>query len=162
MSRARGLGAHRNDEEERERQRAALRAWDEINSLIADSRVNRFENGTDLIGADQDSMVVLKCTSSLLPITRRQDVTVRLPRVRMAPTIRIFSCSQTGLEKRGANSTIRGSSSAGRDSSSAGRVGIRKTPFGEDVFLSFRSLLLLFQKPKMDKVEQVSLPTLNG
>jgi hypothetical protein len=50
------------------------------------------------------------------------------------------------LEKSGANSTISGSSSAGS-------VGIRKTPFGEDVFLSLCGLPLLFQRSKLDKVE---------
>src|SRR5215813_8946200 len=64
----------------------------------------------------------------------------------MAPTSKVFACSQTGLEKSGANSTIRGSSSAGS-------VGIRKTPFGEDVFLSLCGLPLLFQRSKLDKVE---------
>ena len=36
---------------------------------------------------------------------------------------------------------------------SAGSVSIGKTPFGEEVFLSLRCLPLLFQRPKMAKVE---------
>jgi hypothetical protein len=36
---------------------------------------------------------------------------------------------------------------------SEGGVGIRKTPFGEAVFLNLYGLPLLFQRPKSDKVE---------
>jgi hypothetical protein len=54
--------------------------------------------------------------------------------------------TRTGLEKSGANSTIRGGSSAGS-------VGIRKTPFGEVVFLSLCGLPLFFQRSNLDKVE---------
>jgi hypothetical protein len=75
---------------------------------------------------------------------RRQEVTVRLPSARIAPANKTFACAQTGLEKSGANSTIRGINSAGN-------VGIGKTPFGEDVFLSLRGLPSLFQRPKLDK-----------
>src|SRR5262245_4832728 len=64
----------------------------------------------------------------------------------MAPISKVLARSQTGLEKSGANSTIRGSSSAGN-------VSIRKTPFGEEIFRSLCGLPLLFQRPKLDKVE---------
>lgn len=77
---------------------------------------------------------------------RRQEVTVRLPMARIAPANKTFACSQTDLEKSGANSTINGINSAGN-------VGIGKTSFGEVVFLSLRSLPLLFQRPILDKVE---------
>jgi hypothetical protein len=77
---------------------------------------------------------------------RRQAVTVRLPMARMALIGKVLARSQTGLEKSGANSTIRGNSSAGN-------VGIRKTPFGEEIFRSLCGLPLLFQRPGMDKVE---------
>jgi hypothetical protein len=71
---------------------------------------------------------------------------VRLPTARIAPTSKVLACSQTGLEKSGANSRISGNSSAGN-------VSIRKTPFGEEIFRSLCGLPLLFQRPKMDKVE---------
>src|SRR5262249_29950872 len=83
---------------------------------------------------------------SLLPVTRRQAVTVRLPMARMAPTSKVFARSQTGLEKSGANSTIRGNNSAGS-------VGIWKTSLGGKLFLSLCGLPLLFQRSKLDKVE---------
>src|SRR5688572_12483782 len=77
-------------------------------------------------------------------MTRRHAVTVRVPGARIAPTNKTLACSQTGLEKSGANSTI-------RDNNSAGSLSMRKTPFGEEVFLSLRCLPVLFQKPKWPK-----------
>jgi hypothetical protein len=82
-----------------------------------------------------------------------QAITARLPMVKMAPTIKVFTCSQTGLVKCGANSTIGGNSLAGD-------VDIRKTPFGEDVFLSLCGLPFLFQRPKLDKAELSYIPQL--
>src|SRR5262245_51842555 len=64
----------------------------------------------------------------------------------MAPISKVLARSQTGLEKSGANSTIRGNSSAGN-------VSIRRTPFGEEIFRSLCGLPLLFQRSELDKVE---------
>jgi hypothetical protein len=61
----------------------------------------------------------------------------------MAPISKVLARSQTGLEKRSTNSTISGDNSTGS-------VGIRKTPFGEEIFRSLRGLPLLFQRPGMD------------
>jgi hypothetical protein len=87
-----------------------------------------------------------KPLSWLNPIIRKHAVTVRLPGARIAPTNKTWACSQTGLEKSGANSTIRGNNSAGS-------VSMGKAPFGEEVFFSLRCLLVFFQKFQMAKVE---------
>ncbi len=52
----------------------------------------------------------------------------------------------TGLEKSGANSTIRGDNTAGR-------VSMEKTPFGEEVFPQLTLSAGVFSKIKMAKVE---------
>jgi hypothetical protein len=79
-------------------------------------------------------------------MTLKHAVPVRLPGARIALTTKTLACTHTGLENNGANSTIRGNNSAGR-------VSIGKPPGREDVFLSVRCLLLLFQRAKMAKVE---------
>src|SRR5262245_20037078 len=73
----------------------------------------------------------------------------------MAPTSKVLARSQTDLEKSGANSTIRGNSSAGN-------VGIRKTPFGEEIFRSLCGLPSLFQRPGMDKVQLIFMSPEQG
>src|SRR5215813_10830011 len=77
---------------------------------------------------------------------RKQAVTVRLPVARIAPANKTLACSQTGLENSGANSTIKGNNSAGS-------MGIWKTSLGGKFFRSLCGLPLLFQRPKLDKVE---------
>src|SRR5215813_690845 len=74
---------------------------------------------------------------------RKQAVTVRLPVARIAPANKTLACSQTGLEKSGANSTIRGNNSAGS-------MGIWKPSLGGKFFLSLCGLPLLFQRSKID------------
>jgi hypothetical protein len=82
-------------------------------------------------------------------MTRKHAVTVRVPGARIAPTNKTLACSHTGLEKRGANAII-------SDNNSAGSISKETTPCGEEVFLSLRCLPLLFQRPKMAKVELIA------
>src|SRR5262249_48383822 len=79
-------------------------------------------------------------------MTRKQAVTVRLPVASRAPTNSTLACSQTGLVNSGANSTINGNNAAGN-------MGIGKTSLGRKFSRSLCGLPLLFQRPKLDKVE---------
>src|SRR3954468_6535086 len=77
-------------------------------------------------------------------MTRKDEVTVRLPTARMAPTSRSLACSKTRWEKQGAKLTIKGTSSTGRVSIKD--LSWRKSP-------QLTPPVVSFSKSKMDKVE---------
>src|SRR4051794_20507150 len=77
-------------------------------------------------------------------MTRKAEVTVRLPTARIAPTSRSLACSKTRWEKQGAKLIIKGTSSTGRVS--INDLSWRKSP-------QLTLPVVSFSKSKMDKVE---------